>query len=173
MRRISHQIDRKAIRRAFEHAKGFTKHKITHDIENQPVTPICYIPWLPPPLLVSLDSAAPDFLLKNPTCRSHIRQNVPLQALDRSIAERVAHDPALPRVLHLVNAAVYIVRVLVCRERRVEIGFADVGSEAIDGLQGRRRVDGERVGPNAHIRSVLLVSAVEGEMSAAAVGVVG
>lgn len=85
----------------------------------------------------------------------------------------MAQNSALSGMLHLVNAAVHIVGLLVGREGRVEIRLPHIGAESIDGLEGGDVVDGELIWAYAHIRAVLEMGAVVGKMSGAAVGVVG
>lgn len=55
----------------------------------------------------------------------------------------------------------------------VELGFAHVGFEAVDVLEGRVGVDGERVGPEADEFAVFLVHAPELEVPVTFEGVVG
>lgn len=85
----------------------------------------------------------------------------------------MAQHPPLARMLQLVDAAVHVHGFLIGGEGSVEIGFAHIGAEPIDGFEGGGCVDRERVGTDAHVGAVLLVGAVEGEVARATVCVVG
>lgn len=76
-------------------------------------------------------------------------------------------------MLHLINRAVHTNRRLGARERLVERRFLDVASEAVDRLEPCGGVDGQQVRAQTHVRPVLEVRVVEGEVPAALVGIPG
>ena len=129
---VSDQVYSKPIRWALQHTKCLTKDQVAHDVEHHPVTPVCNIPRIAPAVLLASTRGSISLLSQQPTCRPDVRQNVPLQALDRTVAERMAHYAPLPCVLHLVDAAVNIYRGFARRKRRVEIGLADIRTETVD-----------------------------------------
>ena len=75
-------------------------------------------------------------------------------------------------MLHLVNSAVNADCLWCAWESFVEGCLLDVGAEAIDCFQSGCSVDGEQVGSQTHICAILLMCAVESEMSRAFVGIV-
>lgn len=54
----------------------------------------------------------------------------------------------------------------------VELSFADIGTEAVDILEGGSGVEADAVGPEAHLWAILLVEAPEFEMTVAFPGVI-
>lgn len=133
--RIAHQVHRKPIRRALQHAKSLPKHQVTHDVKHQPITPIRHIPRRAPPfrVLLFLPTAA---LLANHLARGpDICEDVLLERLDGSVRESVGKHATFPRMAELVDGAVDIICILVCREGRIEVCLLDVRLVPIDGFQ--------------------------------------
>jgi hypothetical protein len=151
MRRIPHQLGRKPIPWALQHAERLPKHQITHDIKDQPLTPMRRVPALIPPLSSALlvakscifISAAPP--PKQFTPHPHIRQNILLQIPNRTVRESRAHHPPLTRMLHLIDRTVHAHRRRGRRKRLVEIRFLDITPKPVDGLESRGRVDGKQI----------------------------
>lgn len=177
MRRIPHQLRRKPVRGALQHPKRLAKHQITHDVEDQPLTPMRRIPRAIPTISL-LPHTTSIRIPTRPTAQQlaphpHIRNDILLQRPDRGIAERAAHHPPLARVLHLVDGRVHAHRRRRRRKRLVEIGLLDVRPEPVDALQPRGRVDAEQVGPQPYVRTILGVRVVKGKVARAFVGVPG
>jgi hypothetical protein len=75
-------------------------------------------------------------------------------------------------MLHLVNCTVHANRSLCAGESFVERRLADIGAEAIDGLEACGGVDGQQVRAQTYVGPVSQVCVVEGEMPRAFIGVV-
>jgi hypothetical protein len=163
MRRVPHQVDRKPIRRTFQHTKSFSKHQIAHDVEDHPITPIRHVPLIVPSTVFLLTTISTIFLLpQQPTSRPNIRQDISLQSLDRTITKRMTQHPPLPGMHPLINTTMHIDRRFTRRKSGVEIRLSDIGAKPIDCFQGGGGVEGECVGPNAHDGAIAVVCAREG-----------
>jgi len=71
-----------------------------------------------------------------------------------------------------VNGAVRTPCTFACRECRVEIGFLDIGLEAVDAMQGRIGIDGDGIWTIADDISIFLVEPIEIQMPGAFPGMV-
>lgn len=123
------QAQGKAIVLALQHAERFTIAQVTKDIDGQVVAPVVHLSRLSPALGVG--AAILDAKLL--TEQAHIVENEPLHILHGAIGEGVGEHAALAGVNALVASVVGVVHGV--SKGVVELGFADVGLEAVDVLQ--------------------------------------
>jgi hypothetical protein len=134
---IAHQLRREAISWALEHTERFAEDEVTHDVEDQPFTPMCCVPL-----------GIPAFFRDTAVCLSsqhltsypHVCKNVLFQALDCVITKGMTHDSPLTCMLHLVDSRVHANGLWRARECFIEACFSDIATETVDGFQAGRSV---------------------------------
>ena len=163
----THEIDSVAVIRALQHVERLSEAEIAQDIHGQPVAPVGHVLGGAPALLLVRQAAkVPKTLAEG----SDVCQDVSLHLLDGAVGECLRQHTALARVHFLVTRVVGVGRRV--DEGIVELGLADVGSEAIDLLQRRVGIDRERAGPEAHEFAIFLVHPPELKVPVASPGVV-
>lgn len=149
------QVQRKPVIGCLEHMECFSKRQVSQDIHGEVVTPVRHILGRRPPLCLS-GRAATNLGGEG----AHVTDDVALHLLHGRVGEAVGEDAALASVDVLVAGVVGVGRRV--DKGVVELCLADVGAEAVDFLEGRGGVEGDRVGAEADdfALSVLVVLAL-------------
>lgn len=158
------QVQREPVIRALEHVESLAEAQITKDINSQVGAPVAHILGYRPALAVASEPLA-----NNIAEGADVAEDEPLGLADGVVGEGGGEDAALAGVDLTVAGVVGVGHGV--GEGVVELGLDHVGLEAVDVAQGRRRVEGDAVGTEAHDRAVALVQPPELEVPVAAVGV--
>lgn len=150
--RNTDQVNSISVIRAVQHVEGLAEAEIAQDVHGQPVAPVRHILGRTPAfLLVGHPAQITNCLAK---C-ADVGQDVTLHLFDRPVREGVGKHTALSGVEVLVSGVVGVRGGV--DEGVIELGLANIGTEAIDFFEGRVGVDRERIGAEPHELAVFLM----------------
>lgn len=156
-----HQTDHMPLTLGDEHVEALTKAEFAHDIVRQVAEPVAHIPHH----ALAFSGLGAPFTGQFSTKLSDMQQHDILHTLEGGLGEGLAQDTTLASMHGLVDGIVGVVHSLNRGEGVVEIGLLKTLTVAVDVVKTAVGIDRDKVGCDADMSAVLLVKAMQPEMT--------